>query len=77
MSNLANQQNVVIDGIVVPVTEAGDSVFRARGCWYSSASGAELDLHMRPFGPQIAFRVDSTHDLSMAGVEWMPWGESK
>ena len=60
--NLASQQNVVIDGTVVPVTEVGDSVFCAGGCWYASASGAETDLHMRPFGPQRAFRVDSTHE---------------
>jgi hypothetical protein len=75
--NLANEKQVVIGGNVVDVEPGGDGVFRAGGLLLCSASGAGLNLHLKPIGDQIAFRVDSTHDLSMAGVEWMPWGESK
>ena len=74
---LGEQQQVVIDGTVVDVTEVGDSVFRAAGIWYSSSSGAELDLHMRPFGPQRAFKIESTSDLGMDGANWRGRGGRK
>ena len=74
---LGEQQQVVIDGTVVQVTEVGDSVFRAAGTWYSSFSGAELDLHMKPFGPQRAFKIESTKDLDMDGPEWRGIGEGQ
>ena len=74
---LGEQQQVVIDGTVVQVTEVGDSVFRAAGTWYSSFSGAELDIHMRPFGPQLAFPIESTHDLGMDTPEWRGLGDGQ
>ena len=74
---LSEQQQVVIDGTVVQVTEVGDSVFRAAGIWYSSSSGAELDIHMRPFGPQRAFPIESTKDLGMDGSQWRGRGGRK
>ena len=74
---LGEQQQVVIDGTVVQVTEVGDSVFRAAGTWYSSFSGAELDIHMRPFGPQLAFPIESTNDLGMDTPEWRGLGDGQ
>jgi len=72
--NLGQEDTVLIGGRVVDVQQGGDDVFRAGGLLLCSATGAELDIHMKPLGWsfQIAYRVDSTHDLGMDGPEWMP-----
>ena len=77
--NLSNETHVVIDGNVVAVkTRGGDSrIFMAGSSLYCATSGRELDLNFKPFGPQLAFPIESTDDLGMDGAHWMASGKHK
>ncbi len=70
--NLGQQKTVMIGGQVVDVENGGERIFSVGGVHFCSASGRGLSFNLEPIGEQIAYPVDSTHDLSMAGSEWMP-----
>ena len=77
--NLSKETHVVIGGNVVAVkTRGGDSrIFMAGSSLYCATSGRELDLNFKPFGPQLAFPIESTSDLGMDGANWRGRGGRK